>query len=97
MIEGKDIRAYIVNMPPYKIGDLVRYSTNDTKDEEGLSPSYLDYGIVIGKKKTVDLTGMTGQHSFLIVLWSDGTPGYVIDDDFTVLELLNLTGSIVYP
>lgn len=80
-------------MSRYKIGDLVRFCVDDAKDELGLSPSYADYGMIIGKKTVLDTKGFSGSQSYLIVMWSDGSLGHVRDDDFTVLELLNLADS----
>jgi prepilin-type processing-associated H-X9-DG protein len=83
-------------MSKYKVGDLVRYCIDDARGEDGLFPSFIDYGIVIARKTIVDPHKIHRHNSYLTVLWADGTLGHVADNDFTVIELLNLTGSQFY-
>jgi hypothetical protein len=83
-------------MSKYKVGDLVRYCIDDAKGEDGLFPSFIDYGIVIARKTVIDPLKIHGHNSYLVVLWADGSLGHVVDDDFTVLELLSLSGSQCY-
>ena len=76
-----------------KIGDLVRYSLDDVADEFGSYPSHSIFGIVIDIKKVVDVRGIKGQRSLMTVFWSDGSSGFVADDEPRMFELLTLTGS----
>jgi hypothetical protein len=76
-----------------KIGDLVRYSLDDVQDEFGSYPSHSIFGIVVEIKKVIDVRNTHGQRSLITVFWSDGTSGFVTDDEPVVFELLSLTGS----
>ncbi len=74
----------------------MRYCIDDARDEDGLCPSFIDYGIVIARKTVIDPQKVHGHNSYLVVLWADGSLGHVVDDDFTVLELLSLSSSQCY-
>lgn len=84
MIEVNGTCRYLIKMKAFNLGDLIRFFPD--------SQSECDYyGVVISKKKFNDNDGTT--HNFLTVLWSDGGMGYIRDDLFEQIEVMNSTGS----
>ena len=76
-------------MEKFKIGDLVRYHV-DSVDCDGKYPSIVDVGVIVKCADVIDPEKGTTFH-YLEVLWSDGTIVHIRHDDFTTLELINLS------
>ena len=76
-------------MEKFKVGDLVRYYV-DSIDCDGTYPSMVDIGVVVKCANVIDPEKGQAVH-YLEVLWSDGTIVNIRHDDFTGLELINLS------
>ena len=73
----------------FKIGDLVIYYV-DSVASDGTYPSITDFGVVV-KCATITESDTGRSFDYLEVLWSDGSIVHVRHDDFTDLELINLS------
>lgn len=76
-------------MDKFKVGDLVRYQV-DSVDCDGTYPSMVDVGVIVKCAAVIDPEKGVTFH-YLEVLWSDGTIVNIRHDDFTELELINLS------
>ena len=72
-------------MKAFNLGDLIRFIPDCEMSD------YNQCGIVISKRKFDDHNGVS--HNFLSILWSDGGTGYIRDDIFKQIEVMNSTGS----
>ena len=72
-------------MKTFNLGDLIRFLPDS-------GSKYEHYGIILSKKKFNDHDG--NSHNYLAVLWSDGGMGYIRDDIFKQIVVMNSTGSV---
>ena len=77
-------------MSACKIGDLVRYSLDDVKDEFGVSPSVEILGLVIDETCVVDSDDGDRKYSYLTIFWSDGSLSYSSYESVPLLERLTI-------